>query len=70
MKRMLHMIMGLAALAATTADARELRVAPGAPPAHPSNSHLYGSSSNICRRSPVETSPPRCSVPKWWASAR
>lgn len=42
MKRMLHMIMGLAALAATTADARELRVAPGAPPAHPSNSHLYG----------------------------
>ncbi|MDQ0317276.1 C4-dicarboxylate TRAP transporter substrate-binding protein [Amorphus orientalis] len=29
------------ATAVTAADARELRVAPGAPPAHPSNSHLY-----------------------------
>lgn len=27
--------------AATAADARDLRIAPGAPPAHPSNSHLY-----------------------------
>lgn len=29
------------ATAVTAADARELRIAPGAPPAHPSNSHLY-----------------------------
>ncbi|MBP1851769.1 C4-dicarboxylate TRAP transporter substrate-binding protein [Rhizobium halophytocola] len=41
MNRMLSILVGLAALAASTADARELRVAPGAPPAHPSNSHLY-----------------------------
>ncbi|MBX9458146.1 MAG: C4-dicarboxylate TRAP transporter substrate-binding protein [Rhizobium sp.] len=39
MKRMIPLI--LAALFATAADARELRIAPGAPPAHPSNSHLY-----------------------------
>ena len=41
MNRMLGMLVGFAALAATTADARELRIAPGAPPAHPSHSHLY-----------------------------
>lgn len=39
MKRMVPLI--LAALFATAADARELRISPGAPPAHPANSHLY-----------------------------
>ena len=39
MKRMIPLI--LAALFATATEARELRIAPGAPPAHPSNSHLY-----------------------------
>lgn len=41
MKRMLSLLVGVAALAATAVDARELRIAPGAPPAHPSNSYLY-----------------------------
>ncbi|MGF0537689.1 C4-dicarboxylate TRAP transporter substrate-binding protein [Agrobacterium sp. ES01] len=41
MRRILSLLVGVAALAATTVDARELRVAPGAPPAHPSNSYMY-----------------------------
>jgi len=44
MKRLLSTLLAASALmlgAANLADARELRIAPGAPPAHPSNSHLY-----------------------------
>lgn len=43
MKRLLAMtaIAASFALSAFTADARDLRIAPGAPPAHPSNSFLY-----------------------------
>ncbi|ADZ71289.1 C4-dicarboxylate TRAP transporter substrate-binding protein [Polymorphum gilvum] len=43
MKKLLAMTALAASMAfgATMAEARELRIAPGAPPAHPSNSHLY-----------------------------
>lgn len=46
MKALFGIPLAVAAVAASlavvnTADARELRVAPGAPPAHPANSHLY-----------------------------
>ncbi len=44
MKKLLTAFLAASALtlgAAGMADARDLRIAPGAPPAHPSNSHLY-----------------------------